>query len=43
MAEQEIYIHSDVAVARQPIVDANLAVMGYELLYRQSAHAQSAM
>ncbi|WP_353669583.1 HDOD domain-containing protein [Marinomonas sp. THO17] len=42
MAEQETYIHSDVAVARQPIVDAHLAVMGYELLYRESAHAHRA-
>ncbi|MBR7889080.1 HDOD domain-containing protein [Marinomonas sp. A79] len=29
--------YSNVAVARQPIVDSRLVVMGYELLYRQNA------
>lgn len=42
MAEQETYVYSDVAVARQPIVDEHLAVMGYELLYRKSALAHHA-
>ncbi|AEF53689.1 EAL and HDOD domain-containing protein [Marinomonas posidonica] len=42
MAEQETCVHSDVAVARQPIVDEHLAVMGYELLYRKSVLAHHA-
>lgn len=34
--------YTSVALARQPIVDNNLSVMGYELLYRKSEHALSA-
>ena len=34
--------YASVALARQPIVDNNLSIMGYELLYRKSEHALSA-
>lgn len=34
--------YSNVAVARQPIVDSRLVVMGYELLYRQNAMSAQA-
>ena len=34
--------YAAMALARQPIVDSRLAVMGYELLYRKSANSLSA-
>lgn len=34
--------YSNVAVARQPIVDSRLAVMGYELLYRKNLESTEA-
>ncbi|WP_409418678.1 EAL and HDOD domain-containing protein [Marinomonas sp. RS-M-Aa-14] len=42
MAENLLSAHSNVALARQPIVDSRLAVMGYELLYRKNAVAAQA-
>ncbi|RBP79964.1 EAL domain-containing protein [Marinomonas rhizomae] len=42
MAENSLSAHSNVALARQPIVDSRLAVMGYELLYRNNALATQA-
>lgn len=35
MTDNILSAHSNVALARQPIVDSRLAVMGYELLYRK--------
>ena len=42
MAENVLSAHSNIALARQPIVDSRLAVMGYELLYRKSGVATQA-
>jgi c-di-GMP phosphodiesterase len=42
MAENLLSAHAHVALARQPIVDGRLAVMGYELLYRKNAVATQA-
>lgn len=42
MVENVSSAHSNVALARQPIVDSRLAVMGYELLYRKNAVAAQA-
>jgi len=39
MNENVLLAHSTVSLARQPIVDSRLSVMGYELLYRKSAAA----
>lgn len=39
MAENFLSAHSTVSLARQPIVDSRLAVMGYELFYRKNAVA----
>jgi len=36
MTDNLLSAYSNVALARQPIVDCRLAVMGYELLYRKS-------
>lgn len=42
MAENILSAHSNVTLARQPIVDSRLAVMGYELLYRKNTVAAQA-
>lgn len=42
MVENVLSAHSNVALARQPIVDSRLAVMGYELLYRKNSVAAQA-
>ncbi|MBD5772536.1 EAL and HDOD domain-containing protein [Marinomonas colpomeniae] len=42
MTENILSMHSNVALARQPIVDSRLAVVGYELLYRGSESATQA-
>lgn len=42
MAENFLSAHSTVSLARQPIVDSRLAVMGYELFYRKNAVATQA-
>ncbi|UTW00309.1 EAL domain-containing protein [Marinomonas rhizomae] len=42
MAENLLSAHSNVTLARQPIVDSRLAVMGYELLYRKNTVAAQA-
>lgn len=42
MTESTLSTFSDVALARQPIVDSGLTVVGYELLYRKSARAAQA-
>ena len=42
MSENISSAHSDVALARQPIVDNHLSVIGYELLYRKHADSASA-
>lgn len=39
MTDNIFSAHSNIALARQPIVDSRLAVMGYELLYRRNAGA----
>ena len=42
MTKKASLAHANVAVARQPIINSHLAVMGYELLYRNSAAANQA-
>jgi EAL and modified HD-GYP domain-containing signal transduction protein len=42
MTENIVSMHSNVALARQPIVDSRLAIVGYELLYRGSESATQA-
>jgi EAL and modified HD-GYP domain-containing signal transduction protein len=42
MTENKLSAYSSVSLARQPIVDSRLAVMGYELLYRKNAGASEA-
>ena len=42
MDENVLSAHSNVSLARQPIVDSCLSVMGYELLYRKNAVAMQA-
>lgn len=42
MTENSSLSHGIVALARQPIVNSRLSVMGYELLYRKNAHAINA-
>jgi len=42
MTKKASLAHANVAVARQPIINGRLAVMGYELLYRSSAAANQA-
>lgn len=42
MTKKASLAHANVAVARQPIINSRLAVMGYELLYRNSAAANQA-
>lgn len=42
MTKKASLAHANVAVARQPIINSRLAVMGYELLYRSSAAANQA-
>jgi EAL and modified HD-GYP domain-containing signal transduction protein len=42
MTENVLLAHSNVSLARQPIVDSRLSVMGYELLYRKNAVATQA-
>lgn len=42
MMENSALAYSTIALARQPIVDSQLSVVGYELLYRGSAHALNA-
>ena len=42
MDENVLLAHSNVSLARQPIVDSRLSVMGYELLYRKNAIAMQA-
>jgi len=39
MTENKVSAHFNVSLARQPIIDSRMAVMGYELLYRKSADA----
>lgn len=39
MTENTVSAHFNVSLARQPIIDSCMAVMGYELLYRKSANA----
>ncbi len=42
MSENISSAHSDVALARQPIVNSHLSVIAYELLYRKHSGSQSA-
>ena len=42
MTENKSPAYANVSLARQPIVDSRLAVMGYELLYRKSSGASEA-
>ncbi|RNF50412.1 EAL domain-containing protein [Marinomonas hwangdonensis] len=42
MTKKASLAHANIAVARQPIINSRLAVMGYELLYRSSAAANQA-
>jgi EAL and modified HD-GYP domain-containing signal transduction protein len=42
MTDNVLLAHSNVSLARQPIVDSRLSVMGYELLYRKNAVATQA-
>lgn len=42
MVENSLSAHSNIALARQPIVDSRLAVMGYELFYRKNIMAVQA-
>lgn len=39
MTENKVSAHFNVSLARQPIIDSRMAVMGYELLYRKSVDA----
>ncbi|MBJ7556259.1 EAL and HDOD domain-containing protein [Marinomonas spartinae] len=39
MSNNSILNYAPVSLARQPIVDNNLAIMGYELLYRKSEYS----
>ena len=42
MVENSLSAYSNIALARQPIVDSRLAVMGYELFYRKNMMAVQA-